>query len=88
MAVNTIARMPVSQRPLTKIMTEKLRDCYKKQSGGNNIPCLEEDLKGSLAALYKRGLVDTKIQDVNGKRLLCIVVTDAGENYLKSLEKK
>jgi hypothetical protein len=79
--------MPLSQRPLTKIMIQKLRDCHEKQSNGNNVPCLQEDLKGSLAALYKRGLVDTKIQDVNGKRLLCIVVTDAGANYLKSLDK-
>jgi hypothetical protein len=80
--------MPVSQRPLTKIMIQKLRDCHEKQSKGDNVPCLQEDLKGSLAALYKRGLVDTKIQDVNGKRLLCIVVTDAGVSYLKDLDKK
>lgn len=80
--------MPVSQRPLTKIMIKKLRDCYEKQSSGSGIPCLQEDLKGSLAALYKRGLVDTKMQDVNGKRLLCVVVTEAGVNYLKNFDKK
>lgn len=81
--------MPVSQRPLTKIMIKKLRDCHEKLSKSNgHIPCLEEDLKGSLAALYKRGLVDTKIQDINGKRLLCIVVTETGAAYLKSLDKK
>lgn len=81
--------MPVSQRPLTKIMVEKLRDCHDKLSLSNgHIPCLEEDLKGSLAALYKRGLVDTKIQDINGKRLLCIIVTEAGKNYLMNLDKK
>lgn len=79
--------MPVSQRPLTKIMIEKLRGCHEKTSNGN-LPCLQEDLKGSLAALYKRGLVDTKIEEINGKRLLCMVVTDAGAQYLKSLEKK
>ena len=80
--------MPVSQRPLTKIMINKLRDCHEKQSREGGNPCLEEDLKGSMAALYKRGLIDTKMQDINGKRLLCIVVTEAGENYLKNLEKK
>jgi hypothetical protein len=81
--------MPVSQRPLTKRMIEKLRDCHEKLSAsGGHIPCLQEDLKGSLAALYKRGLVDTKIQDVNGKKLLCIVVTDAGVTYLTNLDKK
>jgi len=77
-----------SLRPLTKIMIAKLRDCHEKQSKGDGYPCLQEDLKGSLAALYKRGLVDTKMQDVNGKRLLCIVVTEEGEAFLKSLQKK
>lgn len=81
--------MPISQRPLTEKMIQKLRDCHEKLSkSGGTIPCLQEDLKGSLAALYKRGLVDTKIQDVNGKRLLCIVVTDSGVTYLKNLDKK
>ena len=47
--------MPLSQRPLTKIMIKKLRDCHEKLSKSDgHIPCLEEDLKGSLAALYKR----------------------------------
>lgn len=79
--------MPLSQRPLTKIMIEKLRDCYEKQSD-NNLPCLQEDLKGSLAALYKRGLIDTKMQEVNGKKLLCVILTDAGVAYLNNSEKK
>ncbi len=79
--------MAVSPRPLTNKMIEKLNDCHQKSSK-NNAPCMQEDLKGSLAALYKRGLVDTKMQDVSGKRLLCIVVTEAGLNYLKSLDKK
>ena len=75
-----------SQRPLTKIMIQKLKDCHKKQlkEGGN--PCVQEDVKGSLAALYKRGLVDTKMMDVNGKKILSIVLTEAGENYLKNLD--
>lgn len=80
--------MPVSLRPLTKIMIKKLHDCFEKQSGSDGLPCLQEDLKGSLAALYKRGMIDTKMQDINGKRLLCIIVTETGEKYLKSLEKK
>ena len=81
--------MPVSQRPLTKKMIEKLRDCHEKLSQNNGqIPCSQDDMKGSLAALYKRGLVDTKMQDVNGKRILGIIITDAGINYLKNLEKK
>lgn len=77
-----------NQKPLSKIMIKKLHDCYEKQSGIKGNPCLQEDLKGSLAALYKRGMIDTKMQDINGKSLLCIVVTESGEKYIKSLEKE
>ena len=80
--------MSASLRPLTKIMLKKLQDCHEKQSGNNGHPCLQEDLKGSLAALYKRGMIGTKMENINGKPLLCIVVTEAGEKILKSFEKK
>lgn len=76
-----------SQRPLTKIMIQKLMDCHKKQSLESGIPCVQEDVKGSLAALYKRGLVDTRMIEYNGKRILSIVVTEAGEEYLKSIDR-
>ena len=80
--------MPASHRPLSKIMTQKLRDCHEKQLKDDSNPCLEKDLKGSLAALYKRGLIDTNIRDINGKRQLCIIVTEAGVDYLKGLTEK
>jgi len=80
--------MCASLKPLTKRMIEKLRDCHEKSSKASNNPCLEDDLKGSLAALYKRGLVDTRMQDISGKRLLCIIVTEAGANYINALDKK
>lgn len=75
-------------RAPTKRMLEKLRDCHDKvmKSSGKH-PCLQEDVKGSLAGLYRRGLVDTKIEDINGKKLLCLVVTDAGIEMLNKLEK-
>jgi hypothetical protein len=79
--------MLINQRPLSKIMIKKLQDCYEKQSGNIGNPCLQEDLKGSLAALYKRGLIDTKMQDISGKNLLCTIVTESGEKYLKTLDK-
>jgi hypothetical protein len=80
--------MATSQRPLTKIMIAKLRNCFEKSSKNNeNVPCLQEELKGSLAALYKRGLIDTKMQDIHGKQLLCIFVTEAGIEYLKTIDK-
>lgn len=75
-----------NQRPLTKIMIQKLKDCHKKQSEEGGNPCVQEDVKGSLSALYKRGLVDTRMMEINGKRILSIVLTEKGENYLKSLD--
>lgn len=81
--------MEFSNRPLTKRMIQKLRDCHDKITKSNGAhPCLEEDLKGSLAALYKRGLVDTKFQDVHGKKILCLIVTDEGVKFLKNLTDK
>lgn len=81
--------MQLSQRPLTKKMIEKLRHCHDKLSKSNgHIPCTQEDMKGSLAALYKRGLVDTKMQNINGRQILTIIVTDAGVNYLTRLNNK
>ncbi len=78
--------MQFSQRPLTKIMIKKLQDCHEKTSQKGH-PCLEEDLKGSLAGLYKRGLINTRMEDVNGKKLLCMYITDAGAAYLQNLDK-
>ncbi len=80
--------MCASLKPLTKRMIEKLRDCHEKSSQGSSNHCLEDDLKGSLAALYKRGLVDTRMQDISGKRLLCIIVTEAGAKYINAIDKK
>lgn len=79
--------MALNQRPLSKVMIKKLRDCYEKSaSNDGHFPCLEDDLKGSLAALYKRGLVGTQLHEVNGKQLLGIVVTDAGVRFIKQLD--
>ena len=77
--------MSLNIRPLTKRMLQKLRDCSEKEikSNGAN-PCLQEDLKGSLSGLYKRGLVSTKVAEVNGKKLLCLFITDEGKRFLKN----
>ena len=80
----------MNQRPPTKKMIDKLKECYEKQlkNGGDGEPCLQEELKGALSGLYKRGLVETKMAMVKGKRLLCLFVNDAGIKFLKSLEEK
>jgi hypothetical protein len=81
--------MPAKMRPLTERMLQKLRDCHDKENASNGAhPCMQDDLKGSLSGLYKRGLVNTKLADINGKKLLCLFVTDEGKNYLKATTQK
>ena len=47
-------------RPPSKMMIEKLKECYEKElNSDEKIPCLPEEMKSSLAGLYKRGLIDT-----------------------------
>ena len=80
--------LTMSTRPLTKRMLQKLRDCHDKHVASNGkLPCLQDDLKGSLSGLYKRGLVEAKMVDIKGKQILCLFVTDAGLTYLKQVEK-
>lgn len=75
----------IYNRPPTKRMIEKLRECLEKEKENVRIPCMAEEMKSSLSGLYKRGLVETKMEIVNNKKLLCIYVTDIGKQFLKSL---
>jgi hypothetical protein len=79
--------MKISMRPPTKRMIEKLKECREKELMGNgSIPCFPEEMKSSLAGLYKRGLINTRMDIVNNKKQLCIYVTEAGKNFLKKIE--
>ena len=79
--------MKISLRSPTKRMIEKLKECHEKElKGDSKAPCLPEEMKSSLAGLYKRGLIETKMEVVNNKKLLCIYVTDAGKRLLKQLD--
>lgn len=49
------------------------------------IPCMAEEMKSSLAGLYKRGLIETRMEKVNNKKLLCIYITEVGRQFLESL---
>ena len=71
-----------SLRAPTKRMIEKLKECFEKESSNIKIPCLPEDMKSSLAGLYKRGFVNTKMERVNGKKVLCVYITDEGKKFL------
>ena len=80
--------MEFLQRAPTKRMIEKLKECHEKElKSGMKIPCLPEEMKSSLAGLYKRGFINTNMEVVSGKKQLCIYVTEAGKNFLKKLEK-
>ena len=75
-------------RPPTQRMIEKLKECHEKEQKSEDIPCLPEEMKSSLAGLYTRGLIETRMQIVDNKKLLCIYVSDAGKKFLKELEDK
>ncbi len=75
----------IYNRPPTKQMIEKLKLCLEKEAQGHN-PCLAEEMKSSLAGLYKRGFVETRMEVVNNKKLLCIYITSMGKDFLQSLE--
>lgn len=77
-----------SLRAPTKRMIEKLKECLEKESSNIQIPCLPEDMKSSLAGLYKRGFINTKMERVNDKKVLCIYVTDEGKNFLSSQKER
>jgi hypothetical protein len=78
----------ISYRPPTKRMIEKLKECMEKESSNIQMPCLPEEMKSSLAGLYKRGFIHTKMEKVNGKKVLCIYVTDTGKNFVSTYKKR
>ena len=84
-----INKVSASRRRPTKRMIEKLNQCLQKQSAeGNVIPLLAEEMKSSLSGLYKRGFITTKMQMINGKRQLCIYITESGKSFLLNLNER
>lgn len=81
--------MQTSLRPPTKRMIEKLRECLEKETVyEEKIPCLPEEMKSSLAGLYKRDLIGTRMEIVKNKKVLCVFVTDNGKQFIADLDKK
>ena len=71
--------MKVSNRPPTLRMIKKLQECLEESA---QKPYLAENMKSSLPGLYKRGLVETRMEIVNSKNLLCIYVSELGKKFL------
>lgn len=79
--------MKISTRPPTKRMIEKLKECNEKElTSKEKIPCLPEEMKSSLAGLYKRGFIETRMEIINNKKQLCLFVTGSGRKFLEDLE--
>lgn len=79
--------MKISTRFPTKRMIDKLKECREKElTSKDKIPCFPEEMKSSLAGLYKRGLIDTRMEIINNKKQLCIYVTESGKKFLSDLE--
>ncbi|MEO9099827.1 MAG: hypothetical protein ABI267_05875 [Ginsengibacter sp.] len=81
--------MQKSLRAPTRRMIKKLMECHEKETTlSGKVPCLPEDMKSSLAGLYKRGFIDTKLQRINNKNILCIYVTELGKAFLFNSDQK
>ncbi|MEO5650354.1 MAG: hypothetical protein ABIR03_10595 [Ginsengibacter sp.] len=72
-------------RPPTIRMIKVLKECLEKEEANKGKPCLAEEMKSSLSGLYKRGFIETKMEIVDNKKLLCIYVTDKGKKLLAGL---
>jgi hypothetical protein len=80
--------MTTSNRQPTLRMIEKLKECLEKETTNGKIPCLPDEMKSSLAGLYKRGLIGTRMEIINNKKQLCIYVSESGKKFLSGLKEK
>lgn len=71
--------MKSPNRPPTARMVQKLRECLERSA---HSPFLADNMKSSLPGLYKRGFIETRMEMVNEKKLLCIYVSDLGKKFL------
>ena len=76
-------------RPLTKIMFSQLQLAHEKELSekGDKI-VTPSHFKGTLAGLYKRGIVNTRKIIHEGKYVESVYITFAGIRYLERREQK
>jgi hypothetical protein len=69
--------------PFTKTMLAQLRRgrAIELSKTERNI-CVADDFKGSLAGLYRRGFVNTKMVMIDGNEILSVYITQAGKFFL------
>ena len=74
-------------KPLTKKMLNQLQKARAIElSGTERNICIADDFKGSLAGLYRRGFVNTKMMVIQGKEILGVYITREGINFLNKYE--
>jgi hypothetical protein len=75
--------------PFTKTMLAQLRRgrAIELSESKRNM-CFADDFKGSLQALCKRGLVNTKMVMLDGKQILGVFITQAGKIFLDKEDTK
>lgn len=71
-------------RAPTLRMISKLQECFNKNDGK---PFLAKNMKSSLSGLYKRGFIETRMEMVNEKEMLCVHVSSQGKKFLSGLKK-
>ena len=76
-------------RPFTKTMFAQLRRAraIELSKTERNI-CLADDFKESLAGLCRRGFVNTKMVMLDGKEILSVYITQAGNFFLDKEDAK
>jgi hypothetical protein len=79
--------MKYLNRPLTKRMIMKLRECRRMElSAETDQLCPPEHFSSSLPGLYTRGLINLKKYSVEGKELIGVYLTQNGINYLTHID--
>lgn len=75
--------------PFTKTMLAHLRRgrAIELSETERNI-CVEDDFKGSLPGLCRRGYVNTKMVMLDGKEILSVFITQAGKFFLDKEDAK
>ena len=73
--------MRYSLRPLTDGMIEQLRAARVEITNGEkHVPI--SHFKHTLQSLHRRGFIEINSGFIDGKRVMCVVITDEGNSFL------
>ncbi len=73
--------MRYSLRPLTNSMIRQLKIAREKITTGEaHVPI--SHFKHTLQSLHRRGFIEIKSTFIDGKQVMCVVITDEGNSFL------